>query len=204
MLVKATELEVRYQNVAPPFNWKQIFGNSAPVEIEIGFGKCGFLIGVARACPAVNFLGIEMSRKYYRKGIKKIQRTDLKNVKLLWGEAFHLFKRYIAHRSVAHIYVNFPDPWPKKRHAKRRLLTGEFLDVAADTLLPGGCLEIATDVETYMADTLKTLQGHERYRCVYSLTNAELDNQRQFCSDYETGFLEEGKTLYYAKYRKIC
>ena len=200
MMVKTIEIEIQYQNVESEFDWKRIFGNSASVEIEVGFGKCSFLIEMAQAYPMVNFLGIEVSRKYYRKGIKKIQRAELKNVKLLWGEAFHLFKRYVADSSVAHVYVNFPDPWPKKRHAKRRLLNGEFLDVIACKLLPEGCLEIATDVETYMADTLEILQKHDHYGCVYSLTHA--NNQRQYCSDYEKGFLEDGKPLYYAKYRK--
>ncbi|PIE33732.1 tRNA (guanosine(46)-N7)-methyltransferase TrmB [candidate division KSB3 bacterium] len=198
-----TEIEVHYQNIESEFNWENIFGNSAPVEIEVGFGKCGFLIGHARANPDVNFLGIEVSRKYYRKGVKKIQCAELKNVRLLWGEAFHVFKRYIPDESVTHIYVNFPDPWPKKRHAKRRLLSREFLDVSARKLLPERCLEIATDVETYMADTLELLRSHERFDYVYSLTHAELNQERPYRSDYEQVFFEEGKSLYYTKYRRI-
>jgi tRNA (guanine-N7-)-methyltransferase len=187
----------------PPLCWETIFGNTLPVEIEIGFGKCGFLIEIATQHPAVNFLGIEVSRKYYRKGIKKIQRANTRNVKLLWGEAFHIFTRYIADNSIASLYINFPDPWPKKRHAKRRLLNAGFVATAARKLSPEGCIEIATDVKAYIYDVMKIFQTIDAYKMVYYTTSKEAKYHRQYRSEYEKEFLEEGKDLHYAKYKKI-
>ena len=196
------DLELKYNELEPPLCWKGIFGSIAPVEVEIGFGKCGFLIDIATQNSSTNFLGIELSRKYYRKGIKKIQRTELDNVKLLWGEAFHIFKQYMPDSSIANIYVNFPDPWPKKRHAKRRLLNADFASLAVQKLVPSGCIEIATDVESYMEETLEAFQANETYDLLYYKTSKQPELQRQYVSDYEQGFLDEGKIMHYAKYQK--
>lgn len=196
------EIEVHYQNLEPPFSWENLFGNTAPVTIEVGFGKCGFLIDIAAHHPTNNFLGIEVSRKYYRKGVKKIVRAELDNVKLLWGEAYHIVHTYVPEASVTEVYVNFPDPWPKKRHAKRRLLNPEFITEVSRKLIPGGCVEIATDVEFYIQDTMQLFRTNDCYELLYYKTSADLNSQRQHFTEYEQGFLEEGKTLHYARYRK--
>ncbi len=141
-------VELKYAHIKPPLCWEEIFGNIAPVEVEIGFGKCGFLLKIAAQYPTINFVGVESARKYYRKGITKIQRVGLRNVKLIWGEAFHVFKRYIPDNSLANAYINFPDPWPKRRHAKRRLLRAEFVSLLARKLKPNGSIEITTDAES--------------------------------------------------------
>jgi tRNA (guanine-N7-)-methyltransferase len=196
------DIEVLYQNIEPPFSWEQIFGNAEAVEIEIGFGKCGFLISMASDRPAVNFLGIEISRKYYRKGVEKIQRAELVNVKLLQGEAFHLFKRFVPDASITNLYVNCPDPWPKKRHAKRRLFSPAFIEEAARKLIPSGCIDVATDVPSYMEDTLEVFQVSDSYQKLYALTHEELNGQRRYFSEYEQQFLQAGKTMHYARFRK--
>ena len=201
-MCKELDIEVQYQSMEPPFSWQQIFGNSAAVEVEIGFGKCGFLLSMSNDRPAVNFLGIEISRKYYRKGVKKIQRAQLSNVKLLQGEAFHIFKRYVPDESIANLYINCPDPWPKKRHAKRRLLSSAFIEEVSQKLLPEGCIDIATDVPAYMEETLEVFQGSERYRNLYALTHEELNGQRRYFSEYEEQFLQAGKIMHYAKFQK--
>lgn len=196
------DVELKYHNLGSPICWKHIFYNTSPIEIEIGFGKCGFLIDIATQHPSVNFVGIESSRKYYRKGIKKIQRAQLKNTKLIWGEAFHIFKRYIPDTSIVNVYINFPDPWPKKRHAKRRLLQHEFVALIAQKLYPAGCIEIATDAEAYMDDTRNIFEVNDSYEMLYYSTSSHSNPQRQYFSDYEKMFLQEGKTIYYTKYKK--
>lgn len=196
------DVELKYTDLEPPICWEHIFQNTSPIAVEIGFGKCGFLIDIAKQHPSMNFVGIESSRKYYRKGIKKIQRVQLKNIKLIWGEAFHIFKRYVPDRSIANIYINCPDPWPKKRHAKRRLLQSEFVSLVARKLYPSGCIEMATDVESYLNATKNILQSNNTYEMIYSTTSKHQNNHRQHFSDYEMVFLKEGKTIYYTKYRK--
>ncbi|MDY0091758.1 MAG: tRNA (guanosine(46)-N7)-methyltransferase TrmB [Candidatus Vecturithrix sp.] len=198
------EIELNYRNIEPPFCWKDIFGNSAPVEIEIGFGKCGFLIHLAARFPAANFLGIEKSRKYYQKGFKKVQRANLHNVKLLWGEATHVLDRYIEDASVSMMYVNFPDPWPKKKHAKRRLLNTNFAVISARKLVADGGIEIATDIETYAQEAMDVFDACDRYEKLYYHTNGHEEHRRLSRTEYEEDFLRQGKTLHYAKYRKRC
>lgn len=193
---------MKYADLEPPLCWQQVFGNSAPVEIEIGFGKCGFLLEIAAQNPATNFVGIELSRKYYRKGVAKVQRAGLPNIKLLWGEAFHLFERYVPDHSLAQIHINCPDPWPKKRHAKRRLVQAELVALFAQKSNPDGSIEIATDAEAYM------LQVQEIFRAnaLYAMTSAHTSNQqgsiRPYSSDYERMFLDAGKTIHYVKYSR--
>lgn len=194
-------VELKYMNIDPPIYWEHIFGNPAPVEIEIGFGKCGFLLAIAAYQPTINFVGIESARKYYRKGITKVQRAELKNIRLLWGEAFHIFKQYVPDNSVATIYINFPDPWPKRRHTKRRLLKAEVVELLAQKLTPNGCIEIATDVEPYMNQIQEVFQTNNMYEMVSYQTSNHHGNVRPYCSDYELMFLKEGKTIYYVKYQ---
>lgn len=198
------DIEVNYRDMDPPFCWEDIFGNTAPVEIEIGFGKCGFLLELAAQHPATNFLGIEMSRKYYRKGLKKAHRALLPNVKLLWGEAYHIFKRYIADASVIKLYINFPDPWPKNKHTKRRLLNREFASIAAQKLTTDGRIEIATDMEPYIHEAMTAFDANSFYEKVYYRTNHHPEHTRLSQTEYEREFLQQGKTLHYAKYRRRC
>lgn len=194
-------VELKYTNIEPPICWEHIFGNPAPVEIEIGFGKCGFLLAIAAYQPTRNFIGIESARKYYRKGIRKVHRAELKNIRLLWGEAFHIFKHYVPDHSVAMIYINFPDPWPKRRHAKRRLLKGEAVELLARKLRPNGGIEIATDMEPYMHQIQEVFRTNTMYEMVSYQTRNHHGKMRPYCSDYEAMFLKEGKTIHYVKYQ---
>jgi tRNA (guanine-N7-)-methyltransferase len=194
-------IELKYTKIEPPICWEHTFGNTAPVEIEIGFGKCGFLLAIAAHQPTINFVGIESSRKYYRKGVTKVQRTDLKNIRLLWGEAVHFFKRYVPDHSVATIYINFPDPWPKRRHAKRRLLKVEVVELLARKLIPNGGIEIATDVEPYMCQIQEVFRTNNMYEMLSYQTSNPHGKMGLYCSDYELMFLKEGKTIHYVKYK---
>lgn len=196
-------VELKYTNLHPPLCWQEVFGNTAPVELEIGFGKCGFLLDIAAQHPVVNFIGIESARKYYRKGGRKVQRAGLQNVKLLWGEAYHILKRYVPDQSLRTVYINFPDPWPKRRHAKRRLLKTEFITLLVRKLQSVGGVEIATDVETYNEQIQEIFQDNDLYeQLYYHSTNALDRSKREYFSDYEVMFLKQEKTIHYLKYRK--
>ncbi len=196
------ESELHYQNIEPPLCWQEVFHNTWPVVVEIGFGKCGFLIDIASQQSATNFVGIESSRKYYLKGIKKIERAKLQNVKLMWGEAFHIFNRSIPDHSLSAVYVNFPDPWPKRRHAKRRLIRAEFTALTATKIVPAGIIELSTDAEFYMDDARRVFDADETYELVSYTTSDQEHHSRPYKSDYEKMFLQEGRTIYCARYRK--
>ena len=97
-----------------------IFGRPGPIHIEIGTGKGGFLLNEARDQPDVNFIGIEWARKYYRYAVDRIGRWGVKNVRIIRTDAVSFLTEFIPDSSVDCFHVYFPDPWPKKRHHKRR------------------------------------------------------------------------------------
>jgi len=138
---------------AQAFDAAAAFGRRAPLEVEIGSGKARFLIESAHANPSHDFLGLERSLSYYRLCRARLARAALPNVRILRADA-SLFVTALPPRSVHAFHVYFPDPWPKKRQRKRRLLDGVFLELMADALEPGGLLRIQTDHPDYGA-TLK-------------------------------------------------
>jgi tRNA (guanine-N7-)-methyltransferase len=128
---------------------REIFGRAAPLEIEIGTGKARFLIETARAHPARDFVGIERSLSYYRVCRDRVTRSGLANARIFRADARAFVDACVPVGSVAAFHVYFPDPWPKKRQRKRRLLDGVFLELLAAKLEPGGLVRIATDHPGY-------------------------------------------------------
>ncbi len=135
----------------PPLDWRAIFGNDHPVEIEVGFGKGLFLLNSALRFPEVNFFGIEIMRKYQLFSATRMAVRKLTNVRLACADARHFLRTRILADSVAAIHVYFPDPWWKKRHHKRRVFTEDFVASCTRALRPGGQLHLATDVPEYFA-----------------------------------------------------
>jgi tRNA (guanine-N7-)-methyltransferase len=130
-----------------PVGLGAIFGNSRPVEIEIGTGKGTFLLARASARPEVNFLGIEWAKAYAAYAADRFRRAGLTNVRMLRCEAAHFFKVCLADApgSLWRVHIYFPDPWPKRRHHRRRLIQPAFIEQVRRTLRPGGQLIIVTD-----------------------------------------------------------
>lgn len=128
-----------------PVDWATLFGRVAPVEIEIGSGRGRFLTDEAAARPGTSFLGAEIELEYTRIAEARAEKMGLANVRFarLDGKAFVLAR--VAPGTLAALHVFFPDPWPKKRHAKRRLFTPDFVRAAALALVPDGLFRVATD-----------------------------------------------------------
>jgi len=128
-----------------PVDFDTIFGNARPVEIEIGTGKGTFLLERARARPEVNFLGIEYARPYCYYAADRFRRHGLTNVRMLHADAGHFFKICLPSESLLRVHIYFPDPWPKRRHHRRRLFRPPFLADIRRVLCVGGLLIIVTD-----------------------------------------------------------
>jgi len=141
-----------------------LFGRRAPLEIEIGSGKARFLIEAARASPSRDFVGVERSLSYYRLCRDRVARSALPNARMIRADGRAFLEGGLSPGSVAAIHIYFPDPWPKKKQKKRRLIDGVFLEIAASRLAPGGLLRIATDHPDYGAglglllDTVNALE----------------------------------------------
>ncbi|HUI26441.1 MAG TPA: tRNA (guanosine(46)-N7)-methyltransferase TrmB [Candidatus Kryptonia bacterium] len=140
--------------------WKGIFGRSAPIEIEVGAGRGAFLFAAASAAPGSNFLAIEHSHSRALQLERDATARGLTNVRVLRADAACVVAAIIPDVSVAAYHVYFPDPWWKRRHHRRRLFTPAFVNALHRTLVPGGCVRIATDVPEYFALVTRLLSAH--------------------------------------------
>ncbi len=148
-----------------PFDAEAVFGRRAPLEVEVGSGKALFLIEAARRTPAHDFLGLELSLAYYRICHERVARLGAPNVRVMRADGRRFVERALEPASVRAFHVYFPDPWPKKRQRKRRLLDGLGLALLASRLEPEGTLRIATDHPDYAASIdplLETVPEFER------------------------------------------
>jgi tRNA (guanine-N7-)-methyltransferase len=174
-----------------------LFGRTAPLEIEIGSGKARFLIESARAHPEKNFLGIERSLAYYRICRERVERSGLSNARVLRSDGRIFVETALAPSSVRAFHIYFPDPWPKKKQKKRRLLDGIFLELAASRLEHGGLLRITTDHPEY-GDGLGAL-----VQTVPALERLDWDAvPAPPATHYELKYLREGRPIWRLLLRK--
>jgi tRNA (guanine-N7-)-methyltransferase len=187
-----------------PLSWPEVFGNDHAVELEVGFGKGLFLLTAAQACPDVNFLGIEIERKYALFSANRVAKRGLRNLRLVWGDARLLLRARVSADSLQAIHVYFPDPWWKTRHRKRRLFTGDFARECQRTLLPGGHLYVATDVADYFAVMSDLLARETKLTPVPAV---QIISEPRYDLDYLTNFERkyrlEGRPIYRAVYAKL-
>jgi tRNA (guanine-N7-)-methyltransferase len=154
------ELYPRYGvTPASPLDLRALFGNDAPVVLEIGFGMGETTASIAAAKPDVNFVGVEMHWPGVGALLRRIDAQRLRNVRVLRHDAVDVVTRMIAPASLAGVHVFFPDPSPKKRHQKRRLLQAPFVHALVQALAPGGYLHVATDWAPYADEILATLRA---------------------------------------------
>ncbi len=147
-----------------PLPVDELFDPARPLEVDCGCGKGRFLLARAAAQPDVQFLGIDRMLGRTQKLDRKIVRAGLANVKLLRMEAFFSLQQLLPPHRVRTIYIFFPDPWPKRRHHRRRLFGPEFLEVLWTRLETGGTVQVATDHLDYFADMRKCLAADARFR----------------------------------------
>jgi tRNA (guanine-N7-)-methyltransferase len=177
-----------------PIDWPALFGNTHPVEVEVGFGKARFLLDSAQARPAVNFLGIEIERKYAMETAARVARLALGNVRLSCTEALWFFRTFVADRSVAAVHVYFPDPWWKRKHKKRKLFTAEFAKETARILRADGVLHFATDVHDYYTQTLEML----REQAIFIESPDPV--AETIATNFERKYREEGRAIYRTRF----
>ena len=140
-----------------PLDFAGIFGRAAPVTLEIGFGMGETTAAIAQAHPDIDFLGIEVHLPGVGALLKRVDELRLANVRVIRHDAVEVVAAMIPAASLAAVHVYFPDPWPKKRHHKRRLLVPAFVRALAQRLRPGGYLHAATDWSEYADEILATL-----------------------------------------------
>jgi tRNA (guanine-N7-)-methyltransferase len=160
------EMLLQFGDEAGKLSWPAIFGNDHPVEFEIGAGKGTFLLGIAQALPDHNYIGIEWARAYAEFAADRLRRHQTANARMVHGEAAWWIRCHIPDASLVAVHVYFPDPWPKTRHHKRRLVQLPFLKEVHRILLPGGKLRLVTDHAAYFAHMQETLAAQSDLKVV--------------------------------------
>jgi tRNA (guanine-N7-)-methyltransferase len=150
-IIEYDAVVLRPDDLDGQLDFARIFGRQNPVHLEIGSGKGTFLVHQAKAEPEIDFLGIEWARKYYRYAADRLGRWGLRNVRITRADAVTFLNDHVPPRSIDCLHIYFPDPWPKKRHHKRRLLQRANMDLLIGRLRVGGGMRIATDHAGYFA-----------------------------------------------------
>lgn len=179
-----------------PGTWHDIFGNDRPVHIEIGMGKGKFIYTMAAMHPQINYVGIEKYSSVLLRAIQKMQEAELSNLKFLRMDAEDITKVF-GPGEVDRIYLNFSDPWPKDRHAKRRLPSGEFLKRYDVILKPSGVLEFKTDNRALFDFALEELEpaGWSADVITYDLHGDARLMEGNVMTEYEEKFSAMGNPI---------
>ena len=147
-----------------PINFAQQFSREAPTVVEIGFGMGGTTADIAEALPEKNFIGIEVHTPGVGALLRQIDERQLGNLRIVQHDAVEVLQQMIDDASLAGVHVFFPDPWPKKRHHKRRLIQSEFVKHLTQKLQPDGYLHLATDWQEYAEHMLEVLRAEPALR----------------------------------------
>ncbi|MBQ9333578.1 MAG: tRNA (guanosine(46)-N7)-methyltransferase TrmB [Lachnospiraceae bacterium] len=176
--------------------WREHFGNDHPIYVEIGMGKGRFLMDNARTYPEINYIGIEKYSSVLLRGIQKLDEEPLGNVSLIRMEAEYIAEVF-ATGEVDRIYLNFSDPWPKDRHAKRRLPSREFLARYEQILKPGSMVEFKTDNRELFDFAVEEAEaaGWEMPVRTYDLHADEALMQGNIMTEYEERFSSIGNPI---------
>ena len=183
------------ETVPRPATSMALFGNDRPLEIEIGSGKGTFLLAESGARPEVNFLGIEYARRYWIFAADRLRRAERENARVVLAEASAFVREFLESQSLSAIHIYFPDPWPKTRHHRRRLLQPSFLEELVSKLKPGARLSIATDHREYFEQIAAAVKRSPLAEVDFARTCASLESE-VVGSNFERKYRREGRNIY--------
>ncbi len=183
-----------------------IFGNDHPVELEIGSGKGTFVLAIAEATPQRNFIGIEYARAYAEFAADRLRRHEQTNARLVHAEASWWVRCHVADAALAAVHVYFPDPWPKARHHKRRLVQPPFLKEVHRILQPGGVLRLVTDHADYFVQMERVLAEQQELQVVPFESpvalKADAPEGSIVGTNFERKYIAEGRSFHATMARK--
>ena len=183
-------------------NWHTVFGNNHPIHIEVGMGKGQFLLTLAAENPQINYVGIERYSSVLLRAVEKFQELETEgkapaNIRFICMDANDL-PTVFAPAEVSRIYLNFSDPWPKARHARRRLTSNEFFKLYDKVLTADGTVEFKTDnrpLFDFSVEELKTSELFVLDQLSYDLHNDSKMNQGNIMTEYEAKFSSMGNPI---------
>ena len=174
-------------------DWQQEFERPAPLHVDIGTGK-GKVLVEQPSGKDFNYIGIEKEGKYLYFGAARLHKYAIENARLLWGDGSHILKHCFEPQSVQRFSILFPDPWPKKRHLKRRIVNVSLLESLASRLKPNGDIWVVTDHAGYYEHILETFANSPQFTKVETLPPAGLTH-------FEAKYKEEGRPILRASYK---
>ena len=186
------------------------FGRPVPVLLDLGAARARYFITVGKGLPDVGFVGVEMRKKRVEAALARLAKHDITNCRMLWGFSERVLAEHFEDEQVAAISVMFPDPWPKKRHAKRRIYRrSDVLHLIARRLQPGGLFWFKTDVKSYLeeveaalgAEPLLAMSSSATVRVAGSPPFSLLENPHE--TYYETKWRQEGRSFYQLFARRL-
>jgi tRNA (guanine-N7-)-methyltransferase len=181
--------------LSKPIDWTALFGNDHPVELEIGMGKGTFLTDQAKARPNVNFFGIEWANWFWRYASDRLRRNGCTNSRTIRAEAGFFLREFVPAESLSVVHIYFPDPWPKARHHKRRLIQPAFMPLVERVLIPGGRLQVVTDHLEYFQQIEPTVKGSKLQIIDYNRPGSA--NEGEFVgTNFERKYRREGRPFH--------
>jgi tRNA (guanine-N7-)-methyltransferase len=183
------------ETLPTPLDFAALFGNANPVELEIGIGKGTFITEQARARPETNFIGIEWANWFWKYASDRLRRNGCANARTTRAEAMFFLREFLPAECIGVLHVYFPDPWPKKRHHKRRLIQDPFLAEAMRILIPGGRLQVVTDHADYFAQIEPLIKASPLRVIDYNRPGSA--NEGEFVgTNFERKYRREGRPFY--------
>ena len=191
-----------FDDLPQPWDAAVLFGRDAPLEVEVGTGKGLFVARAAAASPEHDFLGIEVAGKYARFAAAKLAVRELSNARIANADGLRIFRELLPRDAVYAVHVYFPDPWWKKRHHKRRVMTEAFVRDVQRVLAPAGRLHFWTDVKEYFDRTLEILTAATTLHGPIEVPERPAEHHMDYGTHFERRVRLHGETVYRAAFQK--
>lgn len=191
------------EDLTGTIDFERVFGRVAPVHLEIGSGKGTFLVEQAKAHPEVNLIGVEWANKYYRYAADRLGRWGLDNVRIIRADAAAFLSEYISNQSVDCFHIYFPDPWPKKKHHKRRFVRKDNVQMLIERLKPEGLIQLATDHADYFEQMQEVTSALGDHLEEIEFSRPAGAREGEFTgTNYERKYIKDRRTIHTLAFRK--
>ncbi len=188
--------------IFPGWDAPELFGNTNPVMIEYCSGNGAWIAAKAQAYPQFNWVAVEKKFERVKKIWSKLKNLELNNLIIISGEGLSTTSHYFPDKSVSEIFINFPDPWPKRCHAKHRIISPVFVEQMNRTLTDSGKATLVTDDEDYSTIMIHCMLDHPNFESIYPEPHFTNEHQSYGTSYFDQLWREMGKKIRYHQFKK--